>query len=48
MVNESILLIIHLETEKKYYQDILIFRVEFHNSINGGKNDGNLKKNGKI
>ena len=46
LVNESI--IIHLQIEKKYYQDILIFRVEFHNSINGGKNDGNLKKNGKI
>ena len=46
MVNESI--IIHLETEKKYYQDVLIFRVEFHSSINGGKNGGNLKKNGVI
>ena len=34
VVNESI--IIHLETEKKYYQDVLIFRVEFHSSINGG------------
>ena len=37
-LNQSI--IIHLETKRKYYQDILIFRVEFHSSKNGG----NLKK----
>ena len=41
LVNESI--IIHLQIEKKYYQDILIFRVEFHSSKNGG----NLKKKWK-